>query len=452
MRGIEGALRVLRDSEGGMFASESLRHTLKDVEPAERKLASTIVYITLRRLALWRHLLGKYCKKPVKSLDRETVLSMTAGIAGVLELRNFKPGVLVSALVQRAKDSLGADSREPALINAVLHTVMENAPAYIEKLRASSELRDQALGFGVPGWTASQWSREWGVKEAKRLIQLTTDQTYMALRVSPGVDRAGWMERSGLSPSSLSDDLTCSVRIGANPYPPDIPGYKEGIVTPQTESSMLAVESLLSYWDGGDLLDMCMGRGVKAGHVLSYCDKASVEGWDLSSPRLRSAEGEFARLGVSGRRYAVRGDASLLEPRSSPSAIMLDAPCSGSGTWGRHPDGKWRASPASVARVAGLQKLLLARACDILAPGGVIMYTTCSIFRDENENIAGSVMASRHDMMELPLRASFPCARRGKPYGSVIFPETPWTDGFYIVIFKKKRFLMSMTSAGGIER
>ncbi|MDR3075921.1 MAG: RsmB/NOP family class I SAM-dependent RNA methyltransferase [Synergistaceae bacterium] len=438
MRGIEGALKVLGEVERGVFASESLRYTLKDIEPTERKLASTIVYVTLRRMGLWRHLLTKFCKKSPTLLSKDTLLSLTAGIAGVLELRNFKPGVLVNALVQRAKNAAGEASREPALINAVLHTVMEEAPAYIDRLRVSTALRDQALAFGVPGWVASNWAGEWGVKDAKRLIQMSTAQTWMALRVSPGVDAVSWMsECASLSPAR-SETLESCVRVEANPYPPDIPGYGEGRVTPQTESSMLAVEALLAYWHGEYLLDMCMGRGVKAGHILSYRPDAVIEGWDLSSARLKAAEREFARLGVSGRYSTVCGDATVLQPSKPPSAILLDAPCSGSGTWGRHPDGKWRSSPAEATKMEKLQRALLARACEILVPGGIIMYCTCSIFRGENENVAGSVMAARNDVVELPVRARIPASRRGKPYGTVILPETPWMDGFYVVLLKKK--------------
>jgi 16S rRNA (cytosine967-C5)-methyltransferase len=439
MRGIEGALKALAEVERGAFASESLRHVLRDIEPAERKLASTIVYAALRRMGLWRHLLAKFCRRHPSTLSKDTALSLTVGIAGVLELKNFKPGVLVNALVQRAKNLSGAESREPALINAVLHTVMEEAPPYIERLRASTELRDQALAFGMPGWVASAWAREFGVKEAKRLVQLTTSQTWMALRLSPGVDfDAVTSDCAGLSPSRSNLTDAC-MRLEANPYPPDIPGYRDGKVTPQTESSMLAVEALFAHWRGGSILDMCMGRGVKAGHILSYCPDAVIEGWDVSSARLRAAEREFERLGVAGRSRIVCGDAATLSPSEPPSAILLDAPCSGSGTWGRHPDGKWRATPEGTARLENTQRLLLNRACDILAPGGVIMYCTCSVFRGENENAAGSVMAGRSDMVELPVRVRAPGSRRGKPYGVVIMPESPWLDGFYVVLFKKKR-------------
>jgi 16S rRNA (cytosine967-C5)-methyltransferase len=439
MRGIEGALKVLNEVERGAFASEALRRLPDDIGPKERKLASTLVYLTLRRLGLWKHILGKYCRRPVKSMRSDTVLSLVAGIAGVLELKHFGQGALVSALVERVRRADGgASAGDSALVNAVLHAVIEKAPGYIEELRASTALRDLALGLGVPGWAASRWSRELGMKEAKRILHLSTSQTYMSIRVSPGVDRDEWAREYSASSARPSEVIPSSVRLESNPYPPELPGYSEGLVTPQTESSMWAAMNMMEYWRGGRLLDMCMGRGVKAGHLLTYCPGAEIEGWDLSEPRLRAASKEFGRLGVSGRVRIRCGDAASLSPESPPSAILLDAPCSGSGTWGRRPEGKWRTDPAFVERVSELQRTLLSRACDILSPGGVIMYCTCSMFRDENENVVGAVMGSRRDMVELPARAAVPCSRRGKPYGTIVTPESPWCDGFYAAIFRKK--------------
>jgi 16S rRNA (cytosine967-C5)-methyltransferase len=440
MRGIECALAVLAQSERGAFASEALRRALRDVEPSERKLASSIVYLTLRRKGLWKHLLSKYCRKPANSLSPETATSLLAGIAGVMELQHFEPGVLVNALVEMAKARSGGFPREPGLINAVLHSVMEEAPAYVENLRSSPSLTDQSLAYGVPRWVAAEWNKEFGMKETKRLIRVSTAQTLMSLRTTAGVDRDGWMARCDRLPASLSDVIPYGIRLESNPYPPDIPGYSDGMVTPQTESSMLVAESLLSHWHGGALLDMCVGRGVKCGHILTQCPDAGVEGWDVSSSRLQAAERELARLGAPKERFSLAcRDALTAEPGTVPSAILLDAPCSGSGTWGRHPDGKWKNSLSSVGRMEGLQKLLLSRACEILPPGGVIMYSTCSVFRGENENVAAHVMALRGDMTEIPLNIRVSAARKGKPYGTVILPDSPWMDGFYMVMFRKKK-------------
>lgn len=440
MRGIEGALAVLDEVEKGAFASEALRKAWGNVVPTERKLTASLVYITLRRLGLWKHLLAKYCKRPAESLHTETASALIVGIAGVLELEHFKPGVLVNALVQRVKHIKGqsGESREAPLVNGVLHTVMREAPQYIQSLKESSALRDQALAYGVPGWAAAEWNREWGIKEAKRLLRLSTAQTYLSLRASPGVDRSEWIASFLTAKSQLSDFSPSSIRIESNPYPPDLPGYREGYVTPQGESSIWAVETLLSHWSGGFLLDMCCGRGIKAGQILSSRTDARVEGWDVSGPRLGAAQKDLSRLGVSERAKLVQGDALKLNPGESPPAILLDAPCTGSGTWGRRPEAKWRASPEKLRAASNLQKQLFSRAVDLLAPGGIIMYCTCSVFREENEKVVGSVLADRRDLVELPIKGRQDVLKKGKPYGALIWPESPWLDGFYAALFSKK--------------
>jgi 16S rRNA (cytosine967-C5)-methyltransferase len=101
-------------------------------------------------------------------------------------------------------------------------------------------------------------------------------------------------------------------------------------------------------------------------------------------------------------------------------------------------------SPAKLKQASGLQERLFSRAADMLSPGGVVMYCTCSVFREENEKVAGGVLASRGDLVELPFRhknlsPEFQAfLRRGRPYGSAVFPESPWIDGFYAVMFRKK--------------
>ena len=453
MRGIEGALTVLRDVEKGAFAAEALRKIWHSIEPTERKLAATLSYATLRKLGLWRHLLSRYCKRPIESLNAATISVLLPGIAGVMELEHFKPGVLVNALVQRVKNIKDADgnARESALVNAVLHTVMREAPAYVESLRKSTALRDQALAAGVPGWVAAEWNADFGMMVAKRLVQLSDTPTFLSLRLSPNVDRAKWIEaynESQKHKDALPSDekepscegiFSRSVRLHSNPYPIDLPGYDTGEIAPASESSIWAIETFLPYLQGNCILDMCMGRGGKAGQLLSSLHDLKLEGWDLSQARLNATQREFKRLGVGDRAIVAHGDARALVPQTPPSAILLDAPCSGSGTWRRHPEGKWRMTPTKLRHTANLQEELFSRAADLLTPGGVMMYCTCSIFRAENEKVVGAVLSHRADLAEIPVRTAgaFPI-QKGRPYGAFVYPENPWIDGFYVAIFRKK--------------
>ena len=101
-------------------------------------------------------------------------------------------------------------------------------------------------------------------------------------------------------------------------------------------------------------------------------------------------------------------------------------------------------SPIKLKRASALQEKLFLRAADILLPGGILLYCTCSVFREENEKVVGSILASRDDLVELPVKCKAASSefqalqRKGKPYGSVVFTESPWIDGFYAVVFRKK--------------
>lgn len=438
MRGIEAALKVYSETKRGAFAAEALRKVHDDVRDTDRTLAATLVYSALRRQGLWRHMLEIYSRRPVKDMPEFVENALIVGIAGAMELKHFALPVLVNGIVQAVKAE--GFERETGLVNAILHTVADEGPKEMEALAAGAALRDRALFYGVPTWAAALWAKEFSVAEAKSLVRLAGMKTYMSLRISRGVDRKKWIGgyvseggRAWVSPAS-----EYSVRTASTPYPPDLPGFADGEITPQTESSMAVGLAAAKNYRGGLVLDMCCGRGIKTGQMADLIPDAEIEAWDLSPGRISAAKSELERLSLNEKVRFTQGDALKLEPAAAPSLILLDAPCSGSGTWGRHPDGKWRASPELIESNSKLQRELLGRAADIVAPGGIIIYSTCSLFRDENEMVVATVMAERRDFMEIPADVKGIPSVRGKPYGTVIRPALPWVDGFYLALLQKR--------------
>lgn len=439
MRGIEAALQVYGEVNNGAFASEALRKLYTNIAPSDRVLTATLVYCSLRRQGLWKHLLMRYCKRNMKDMSELTNSALMIGIAGIVELKYFALPVLINGLVQAIK-SHGED-KDIALVNAVLHTVADEVKPYLTELKKSSALRDQALYWGVPGWAAAQWAKDMSISEAKRLVRSSGMKTYLSLRLSSGVDRDEWIEGYKASGKKgwASPFLERSVRTSANPYPLDILGFGEGKITPQSESSMFIGGVLCKRWKGEYLLDMCCGRGIKTGQLADIIPDAKIEAWDLSEPRVKSAEYEMMRMRVRDRVNFTAGDALLLEPRVQPSAVLLDAPCTGSGTWGRHPESKWRSTPEVVMETAELQRRLLNRAVSLVAPGGIVAYSTCSVFREENEKVVAAVMGEHPELVEIPVERTHKLMSKGKPYGTVIWPGLPWIDGFYLALLSKRK-------------
>lgn len=439
MRGLEAALSIYGNVQDGAFASEAIRRVYNNIAPNDRKLAATLVYCTLRRQALWKTMLMKYCKRSPRSLSPLTHNALMLGIAGIVELKHFALPVLINGLVQAIKNN--GDAKDIGLVNAVLHTVADDSAKFLGELKKSGALRDQALYWGVPGWAAAKWAKDLSIPEAKKLVRGSGMKTYLSLRLSAGVEREAYLKEYNESGRLgwASPFLPCSVRTAANPYPLELPGFGEGKIMPQSESSMLVAETLARNYRGGTVLDMCCGRGVKTGQLADLLPEAKIEAWDLSEGKLKSAALEMMRLHAEDRVSFREGDALTLTPEEQPSTILLDAPCSGSGTWGRHPESKWRMTPEQVEENSLLQNKLLERAAELLAPGGVLAYSTCSLFRDENEKTVAEVMAKHPELVELPIERTEKFMVRGKPYGTTIMPALPWVDGFYMALFEKRK-------------
>lgn len=196
----------------------------------------------------------------------------------------------------------------------------------------------------------------------------------------------------------------------------------------------MMVGRIAADFEGTCLLDMCAGRGVKTGQIAALRPDASLEGWDLSQGRIAAAEREMQRLGLTGRVTLKSGSSLELIAERLPDAILVDAPCSGSGTWRRHPEGAWRLSEESLAELSRLQSQLLARAFALVRRGGKVIYSTCSLLAEENEEAVARALALSPGVR--PVEVSLPGGVTRK-LGSVILPENPWTDGFYAAAFTK---------------
>jgi len=439
MRGIEAALYIWRDVTKGSFASEAIRKRTKDLPQTERTLATSLVYAGLRRAPLWKSLAQRFSGKPLGAVSPFAGDALVLGIAGLVELRRFAPQVLVSGLVEAVKKN--GSPGEARMVNAVLRKAADRGKMAVERISESRSLRDQSLYGGVPGWVGTYLSNNWGRDEARRLLRLMAMKTFMALRLSPGVDGgevAEKLEKAGFH-AWPSPHLAKSVRMASSAFPPDLPGFREGRVTPQTESSMVVGEIVSSFYEAGLFLEMCCGRGVKTGQIVQNIPGIELEAWELSSSRLEAAKREMNRLGLDGEKVIFRsGDALHLEPRSSPRLVFVDAPCSGSGTWARHPDAKLRQKPERLRELASLQKNLLSRALDLVVPGGVVVYSTCSILRDENERVVAETLGSRPSVVEMPISSNYHNVHRGRPWGYYLWPTLPWHDGFFLTVLMKR--------------
>ena len=258
----------------------------------------------------------------------------------------------------------------------------------------------------------------------------------MALRINrakiaPGryraqLDAAGIRHRAG---------MTADCVVLQRPMPArELPGYRRGWVAVQDEGAQLAA-AILNPPAEAAVLDACAAPGGKAFHLLEREPSLAVTALDRDAARLDHLRRESLRLGHSFRRV-VAGDATSAAWRDGGSfdAILLDVPCSGTGTLRRHPDIKVNRRPDGLARTVERQRALLAGVWPTLSCGGTLLYCTCSILPAENQDVVAGFLKQNPDAAARPIRADW---GRDAGHGRLLLPAKDGPDGFFFALIDK---------------
>ncbi|MBQ3759914.1 MAG: RsmB/NOP family class I SAM-dependent RNA methyltransferase, partial [Synergistaceae bacterium] len=418
------ALRILADRE--------------NMKPTDISLASSLIYIVMRRKELWEKISADYIRSKEK-LPLSVIMAVLMGTGGLLELRRFSGGVLVNGIIEYLRRERST-SKYSGLVNAVLHKVIENGSQTLEKFRRSPSVDGRAMFAGIPTWSLPAWSRTWTRQELYAIFEMMELPSYSALRVSPDKrdELTAMLDAKGVRYNQ--SDISPAIRLNESMLPAKVPGFNEGLCTVQAEGSILAASIVGKFNKGGMILDMCSGRGVKSAQILQECPSSRAECWEISEARSKSAVRELERLGVLERAVMKAGNALSLTPDDAPDFVMLDAPCSCSGTWNRKPESKWRLDWKKLDSLVATQKKLLERAVSLCKPGGYVLYITCSLLKQENEGVVAEILSGHSECAEVSRLVDWKGEffRRGKPYGVYILPGNSWLDGFYCSLILKR--------------
>jgi 16S rRNA (cytosine967-C5)-methyltransferase len=300
------------------------------------------------------------------------------------------------------------------LVHGVFGTVM----------RAKAVLPDPP---NLPADVAERWTREWGEEAVAAAGRAIAESPPLDLTLARPEATAEWAERLG-----GESFMPGHVRLPARAVVADLPGYAEGAWWVQDVSASLPVRALLEGWGDrslGRVLDLCAAPGGKALQL-------AAAGWDVvavdqSESRLARLRENFARCGLTAE--VARGDVLSWAPDAPADAVLVDAPCSATGIFRRHPDVLHRAHPRFIAEMAELQARLLARAAEWVKPGGTLVYATCSLERAEGEAQADRFLIDRPDYANAP-----PSSAGANAYARILPQAMPGgCDGFFIARFTR---------------
>ena len=425
------AARVVAQVLGrGRSLSTLLPEILESVpQPKDRAFAQQLCFGVLRYLPRLEACAAHHLNRPLKAKDQDLNAIILQGLYQLIYLRvPDHAAVSETVALTRAIGKPWARS----LVNAVLRGFLRGK----EQTLALVD-RDDATAASHPRWLLdlfrSDWPEQW-----QTIVQENNRPPPLTLRVNLGrTDRTAWLQRlrdAGMEAVELPGSETGLI-LSQSVDVTTLPGFSAGEVSVQDGAAQLAA-TLLDARAGERVLDACAAPGGKTAHILELQpDLSELVAIDIDEQRLQRVEQNLSRLGLNARLQL--GDAA--EPSQWWDGklfdrILLDAPCSATGVIRRHPDIKVLRRADDIPILVVKQQQLLESLWSLLKPGGILLYATCSVLKQENAQQVTDFFDKHRDAREVPLTGSW---GRAMPVGRQILPGENWMDGFYYACLQK---------------
>ena len=395
------AHRILtRVDEDRAFADIALQHAMERsrLDPRDAALCAEIVFGTLRwqRHLDWR--LAPHLRRPLGRLDAwvRTLLRLTAYQALLLD--RVPHWAAVDEAVSLAR--LRARTPGPAeFVNAVLRALLRN-PRPPDP--PSNPVEAAAITWSFPDWIAARWARRLGLETAAQLMAAMSERPPSTVRANTLratrdrlLRRLRDEELLAARPTALTPEGVLVDRSAVSGWA----AFAEGWCVPQDEGSML-VARLLDPRPGEVVVDACAAPGTKATHLAQLMDnRGAIVAMDPQAARLKLVATAAVRLGATIVETHL-GTASTLAPRWRGRAdrALVDAPCSNLGVLRRNPEVKWRRTEDDLRSLSRRQGEILASAASTVKPGGVLVYATCSLEPEENDDVVSAFLHAHPDL------------------------------------------------------
>ena len=359
------ALRLLDDvlARGAILAEQG-------ASAPERAEARALADLALRRLGQVDDVLARFVERPPPGLGRQILRLM----ATELLFAGTAPHAAVDLAVRLAQGARGT-ARLAGLVNAVGRRLADEGALVVAE--------QDAADLTSPGWLAGALARDWGAETARAMAEAHLRQAPHDLTPAAPGDAEALAEELGgrVLP-------TGTVRLATRPQLSALPGYSAGAWWVQDAASALPAR-LVREPNGLRVLDLCAAPGGKTMQLAAA--GAQVTALDISAPRIERLRENLRRTGLAAE--TVIADAFEWEPEAPFDAVLLDAPCTATGTIRRHPDLPHRTDGSALPALTALQSRLLDRAWTWLAPGGVLVFCTCSLLPAEGEAQADAFLA-----------------------------------------------------------
>jgi 16S rRNA (cytosine967-C5)-methyltransferase len=447
------AYEILRRVESeGAYASDLLHAELgANVKPEDAALATEIVLGVLRWRRQLDFLLERHMKKPVTKLDLPVAIALRMGIYQLRFLDRVPARAVVNESVELVKKARKTSAA--TLVNAVLRRAAGEAKEPAEKFVPPTATAAERLGMvnAHPTWLVERWLARVGeaqtasllaannrtprlsgaVHDLSRYEEIVASLAGAGLRIAPGEILRSSFAVSGGSPAKTET-------------------FRRGEISIQDEASQV-IPLLLDVREGDRVLDMCAAPGGKTPPLVRGAGESGmVVAGEKHAHRLRAMREQFKRLSLSSVRFVELDAEKALPFVGGFARILVDAPCSGTGTLARHPEIRWRLRPEQLQEFHELQCALLTNALAMLKPGGRLVYSTCSMEPEENEGVVEEVLKNDRSVRRVGVSAAAESLRSrlvdGVEVNSLFAddgyfrtsPALRHVDGFFAAVLEKE--------------
>lgn len=422
------ALDALVRVDDGAYSNLLLPTMLRDssLDDRDRAFTTDLVYGTLREQRALDYFLAQLSERPLERLDAPVRAALRLGAYQLMH------GVPAHAAVRETVEV--APERARGYVNAVLRTLARLGPPW--PWPDGDDAQMLAVRLSYPDWIAERLVADLGVEDARATMAVGNEPAAVALRVNPATGTADAVARElrGAGVEVARGELVeGSLLVRGTGDPARLGPVAEGRATPQDEASQ-AVVDILDPQPGETVVEVAAAPGGKATAIGERVgENGRVLAADVHPGRIRLVSAAARRLGLGSVLPVVADGRALPVAHDRADRVLVDAPCSGLGVLRRRPEARWRIGPDQVAPLAELQRDLLRAAAEIVRPGGVVVYSVCTLTHEET---SGVEWAAR----DLPGFAADPPP--GPPWrprgrGALLLPHDAHTDGMFVLRLRR---------------
>lgn len=405
------------------------------LQPADRHLAVNLVQGVLRQKQYLDNIIARFSKFPLQKMKTLTRMTLRVGVFQIMVLDRIPD----SAAVNETVNVMKLENQPRWLVNfvnGVLRSVVRNKDT-LQKPYAGGSGSDKPLNH--PDWLVTRWQKRYGSELTRTICLENNKEPLLTLRVntlrSDPEAVTGLMTEAGYAVRPGKYVTEALVLLSFTGPLTNLPGYDEGLFHIQDEAAQLVTHLLGPFSGPGIYLDGCAGLGGKTCQLAQMVSAGSkLFAVEPERGRLELLKKNLARL-RSGQVSLFHGrlDEFISEDPGEFTGVLIDAPCSGTGVIGRHPDIRWNRTPDDLPGYARQQLDLLEQGASLVAPGGVLVYATCSMEPEENKSVIDRFLGRHDDFSVTDCRLYLPAGTEELVTEDGFFVPTPANgiDGFF---------------------